>query len=366
MRRGFTLVEIMVAVGLFAFIGTLSLNIFMNVTRIQARLNLENNIYEDARFMMERISRSIRNNAVDYEEYFNKSTNSAHQYGEFYGCYAAQFYNPGIGKSYPPGATDIITEPGGLGALCNDGKPYTGQECVVFKPSIDLNTGKYPYLGALPVPAPDSNAFCPIYKFGAAGCTIKNQNKKDELYLINKEGTRKTVFARKRVSGSPEKWGVAMIEKIGDDTNKDGLTETWLNCVTRGTFCCNTEDYDCGGLATLESSLLNDDPYKGFVAISPQRTTVTRLVFNVSPGEDPHKAFAEQGSVEQPKVTITLEARPSKDQLILFGGLDESEIPKITLQTTISTRIQSEVKSYRGVDTYTMGTPPVDICKLSG
>jgi len=361
-KKGYTLMEVIIAVCIFSIVGMIALNIFINIVRIQGRLTLENNIYEDSRFMMERLARSIRDNTIDYEEYFNKAISSTHQYGEFYGCYAAQFYNPGLGKT-----GDLTANPGDLGALCNDGKSYIGQDCVVFKPSMDLNTGQYPYRGA-PGGAAASNAFCPAYKFGVA-CTPASAKTVSELYLINREGTIKTIFASKLVNATTNQHALAMVSKEGEDTNKDGVTEKWLKCGTGGAnaFCCPTtsSNYDCTGIPSLEDSLTDGQMYKGFIPMSPLRTNVTRLTFRISPGDDPRKAFAEPGSISQPKVIITLEAQPSDDQLGVFGGLSGDEIPKIVLQTTVSVRTQGEVKSYLGPDTYNIVDSGGLTCKLS-
>lgn len=351
-NKGFTLIEVLVSVSLFSIIGLIAINIFINITRIQGRLALENAIYEDARFMMERMSRSIRSNTIDYEEYFNKAVSKDHLYGEFFGCYAAQFYNPGIGSP-----TDLYKPVGTLGAFCNDGKPYYGQDgCVVFKPSIDLNTGEYPYKGA-PVPlgmAVPSNAFCPVYVFGGpAGCTVKNDNETKELYLINRDGNTKTIFALKTVSQAPLKKSLAMVEILGEDANGDGLTEKWKDCKSGSNALCCANDYSCDTVATLEETLLSGDIYTGFIPISPLRTNVTHLSFRISPGDDPHKAFAEADTLTQPRVVITLEARPSDEELEKLG-LTSVDFSPIVLQTTISPRVQSEVKSYFAADTYSI------------
>lgn len=366
-KRAYTLVEILIAVTLFATVGLISLTIFINITRIQVQLALENAIYEDARFMMERLSRSVRNNAVNYEEYFNKAINTNNRYGELFGCYAAQFYNPGTTK---PG--NLTVNLGYLGAFCNDTTPYTGQACVVYKPSIDLNTGKYPYYGAPPgPPAPlASNAFCAAYPtgFGVSACTPTNDNLVHELYLISADGTRETIFARKNVNNVTNEYALAMVEKVGEDVNRDGLTETWNACSGGNTYCCET-NYDCNlGALTLEGTLssgLAANIYKGFVPISPLRTTVTRLDFLITPGEDPRKAFAEADVVMQPRVMITIEVRPTAQQVALVGYPAGVGVPSIVLQTTVSSRIQSEVKSYLGPGSHSL-TGTGTNCILSG
>ncbi|MCC6643507.1 type II secretion system protein, partial [Candidatus Peregrinibacteria bacterium] len=250
-KRGFTLIEVLVAVSLFGAVGMMVITVFFNIIRIQGRLALENAIYEDARFMMERMARSIRNNAVDYEEYFNKKAKpgTPYQYGDLYGCYAAQFYNPGKGK-----AGSIVTNPGQLGAICNDATQYQGQDCVVYKPSVDINTGIYPYKGKTIFT--DSNAFCPKDSFGGLTCTDQSSYAVDELYLIDKDGRSKTIFAKKLVGDSPvNEYALAILKKNGQDSNSDGIYETWRKASGTSKFLCDS-NYDCPDtLTSLESTL---------------------------------------------------------------------------------------------------------------
>jgi type II secretory pathway pseudopilin PulG len=372
-QEGQTLIELLVAIGLFATVSLLALQVFVNVTRIQGRIALENAIYEDSRFMMERITRAIRNNAIDYDEYFNKGLDSANQYGDLYGCYAAQFYNPGTGKPVTPKDPSHLNDtPGMLGALCNDDAAYQGQDnCVVYKPSVDLNTGVFPYTGYPnnTTTKDSSNAFCPKIYNGA--CTVNSaQQSVQELYLIDKDGKIKSIFAKKKIknfgSGKDE-YALGFLKLAGKDSNNDGITEQWRNCGGAKTFCC-ASGFDCKDsdkVGTLENTLdgVANGIYTGFVPISPLRSNVADLRFTISPTEDPRKAFAEgQSVVAQPEVNIVLTVRPSQDQLNKYGNFDISDIPTITLQTTVSTRIQSEVRNYLGSDTYKIGngyTPAV-------
>lgn len=345
--KGQTLIEILVAVSLFGMIGLMVVTVFFNIIRIQGRLALENAIYEDARFMMERMARAVRSNAVDYEEYFNKAKGSTYQYGDLFGCYSAQFYNPG---------KKLDGTLGELGALCNDGTQYQGQDCVVYKPSVDINTGQFPYKGQSGLPAA-SNALCPKAVFGGLTCTDQSSYIKDELYLIDKDGRNKTYFAKKKINSSPAEYALGYLRKLGKDSNNDGIYETWrTKSGMTNDYQCDA-DFDCPStLATLESTLdgTTTGIYQGFVPISPLRTNIKRLQFEISPSEDPRKAFAEN-SLSQPKIRITLEVEPTTAQMALYNYPSGVAVPTVVLQTTISSRVQSEVRSYIGYDSHNIG-----------
>lgn len=356
-QKGLTIVELLVAISIFTVVGLMAVNIFVNITRIQGRLSLENAIYEDGRFMMERISRSIRNNAIDYEEYFNKAIDSNNQYGQLYGCYAAQFYNPGeqiAGQNLDTGG--VASVPGELGAFCSNGELYSGQDCTVYKPSLDINTGVFPYTAKSLAVTPDganSNAFCPVEQIGTASCDgTEPTYPQESLYLISPDGKRKTIFSLKTISGTER--ALALLELTGQDGNNDGISEQWNSCTAD--FCCS-DGFDCDLTApstTLEDTLAAGPIYEGFIPISPLRTDVKNITFYVLPVEDPRKAFAEEDVIYNPRVIVVMTVTPTQAQLNRYGG--NGIPPELTLQTTISSRIQTEVKSYLGNNTYTLNS----------
>ncbi len=364
-KSAFTLVEVILASSLFVVVGMIAVGVFVNILRIQQRVSLENAIYEDARFMMERMAREIRKTTIDYEEYYNKIV-ERQPYGSEYGCYATRFYNPGNGG--PQGSN------GNFGSTCNDGSdPASNPGCVIDKKSLDINTGQNPYIGnKFNGQAQDATAFCDR-QFGGAGasgaggssCSGTNLNLHDELYLIDAKGDWKTFFALKETSapgagasgaGTGAEHGLAILRLSGEDNDHDGKAETWTACKTdpANKLCCSKE-FDCSNLPTpppgsgvLENTLSFNaaNNFQGFIAISPSRTDVTAVKFYVAPLEDPHKAFAETtaGISEQPHVTIVLTVQPSKSVLQNFSGV----VPSITLQTTITSRVYNEVSSYFG------------------
>ena len=361
-KPSFTLIEVLMAASIFTIVSLIGVTVFVNVIRIQRRVALENAIYEDARFMMERISREIRSNTIDYEEYYNKALtfepvlpniDGKNPYGNRYGCYAKRFYNPGTGGP----------ELGDFGAYCNDDISDANlpayADCVIDKTTLDINTGQNPYTGSLyPNKAPgDASAFCDKNFSSAPTCTpsTSSYNRQSELYLINAAGTQKTILAEKEISSvtptEPAEHALGLLRLTGQDSDHDGIVETWRNCIDADTlkinpFCCS-DGFLCPGdpsTTSLESTLkYNADLYLGFIPISPTRTDVKSLYFYVAPLEDPRKAFAETDTVQQqPHVTVVLTVVPTRDALAGYTG----DLPVITIQTTVTSRVYNEVKSY--------------------
>ncbi len=346
-REGFTLVEVIIASSIFTVVSLIGVTIFINVIRIQKRIYLENAIYEDGRFMMERLSREIRGNAIDYEEYYNKLVEESVDYGAKHGCYATRFYNPGTDGPYN----------GGLGAYCSNPPlvdPKTKPGCVIDKTTLDINTGRNPYEGitAPDNTAGDANAMCSLKFPLSPACTMDpTLNDRDELYLIDSKGKEKTIFALKQFNSVPE-YALGMVRIDGKDSNGDDIVDQWIDksTVTPSFFCALGFDCPASGEALLSlESTLGFTPatlYQGFIPMTPQRTNITRLRFYVSPLEDPRKAFAEtdaaQAIQQQPHVTIVMTLQPAASELSAFQG----SAPTITLQTTVSSRVYNEVKSY--------------------
>jgi len=364
-KEAFTLAEVIIAAGLFTVISTLCGMVFINIMRAQRRLSIENALYEDARFMMERISREIRQNTIDYEEYYNRKVSSATHYGQYYGCYSDRFYNPGQmsgglannGPELSPSANAS-----GLGAFCSDNVTPVQDSpgCIVNRLTLDINTGLNPYSGnAFGDKTPQAaNALCDKnFQSAVSNCKKSSLANADELYLIDPTGFQKTIIARKQVNNTPNEFSVGLLKLKGQDLNPvDGIAEEWISFGPTGaitSFNC-AAGFDCplslSSLdATKDASLNSNLLFQGFVPITPLRSTVKSLDFFIAPLEDPRKAFAETKGADaiqqQPHVTVVLTLEPANSQLINYGSQD---LPSITLQSTISSRVFSEVKSYDG------------------
>ena len=384
-KKGFTLVEVLIAASIFTIVSLIAVTVFVNVLRIQRRVALENAIYEDARVMMERIAREVRENTVDYEEYYNKASdqdvafagltglNTRNPYGNRYGCYSKRFYNPGTDGNH--------SGDNPFGALCSNGNtPENDPGCIINKNTLDINTGQNPYAGYVPSvdDLPEfANAFCDKnYTTGlnadaqcGQGGDVINHNVQDQLYLINSTGNQKTMLAKKEINNSPSEHALSLLRLTGEDNDNDGIVETWGTPTASDTahqcsnganqFCCST-GFDCTSATTLEGTLTYSvgNLYKGFVPISPTRTDVVSLKFFVAPLEDPRKAFAETITADaiqqQPHVTIVLTVQPSEAARSGFTG----DIPKVTIQTTVTSRVYNEVKSF-----YTVTNGATSVCK---
>jgi prepilin-type N-terminal cleavage/methylation domain-containing protein len=361
-KKGFTLIEVILATALFSIVTMIGVMVFTDVARIQRKIYLESALNEDGRFLMERITREIRQNTVDYDEYYNRAVAGA-AFGQFFSCYATRFYNPGFNS----GGIDEIGAECSAPLSAKGLSPVDHPGCVINKNTLDVNTGQNPYMGLSSLKdSTTANAFCDNAASGplvpCANPTDPLLYKRDQLYLIDAKGMQKTIFALKKVNNAPVENALSIIRLDGVDANEDGLAETWWDSAATPTnyYCDRPSDCDPAYFLpskklekTLDASGANAGKlWQGFIPISPLRSNIKSLSFYVSPLEDPRKAFAEtdpaQAILQQPHVTVILTLEPAAGQLGNYGG--GGAPPVLTLQTTVSSRVYNEVKSYTGVN----------------
>lgn len=72
--RGFTLMEMLVALGLFSIIMSVGMDIYLLAGRAQRKVFSLERLQSDARFAMEAITREVRTGSIDYAYYATRGT----------------------------------------------------------------------------------------------------------------------------------------------------------------------------------------------------------------------------------------------------------------------------------------------------
>ena len=306
-KKGFTLVELLVVITLFTTVMILTSGIYSRFSASERKLRTENELYEETRFTLERISKEFREGTIDYEEYWNQANvgnctlyssgattyeESYGKYGNCYKAYAQQFYNTGS-----------------LSTGTNPSDPFSLPE--------------------------DANAV------SATGASIYNQ---EELYIINNAGNQKTLLRRVEDAEGQGKLQILTLNgyDIGYDngattitaTQNDGVIDTWV-CA---------KDYTCSGTisdGTSAGEILGNNN-DGWTDYSPSSLDITALKFFIAPLEDPRKAYNENtdGIQMQPHITVLISAQTAQKKAMGLPG----KTPTVTLQTTVSGRVFNEVK----------------------
>ena len=104
--KGFTLVELLIASLILGILITTAASVYSNVYKAVRNIRGANIVYEEARFIIERIAKEVRNGTIDYEEYYNQAANFFGQdqknttYGKNYCQYSQKFYTAGLDGQY--------------------------------------------------------------------------------------------------------------------------------------------------------------------------------------------------------------------------------------------------------------------------
>lgn len=349
---GFTLLEVLVATSLFASVGLMGTGVYLNLTRGQQQVMSRNLLYDDAQFILDKLSRDIATNGLDYEEYYNQIVLGGKP-GMNFGHYASQFYyNTDKASS---GCPDISQ-----GKCSNIGK--------------NPPTGNFPeknnafYKAGVEAPKIFCQGFDPLFSTG------KNHACVTQLFLINQVGTKKTMIGREKIDWGSDK-ATSVLSRatmiLAEDygtlfprlfrcvpgTCDKKLIITTLNVSTPPSLEVKYPDPDDldNTDVSLTSSASSDAKYlsgaynegKNFVPFTPSRVDIEDIKFYVSPAEDPHRSYAESNlnkgtltTVHQPKIIISLTIQPSSNVRY------KTKHSSLTVQTTVTPGLFAEVASY--------------------
>ena len=334
--RGFTLIELSIAVVVLTMLAIFSGQIYLNYTAASRNLKGANLVYEEARFLMEKIVREVRQNGIDYEQYFNQNVmiplnvivlGETENYTDNYCSYSSFFFD--------------------------NNNESRGTRNVDRENIITTN------LPPLPAPLSPASAVRPIEK---------------ELYLINISGNTRTVLTRVTENVSGKTIGkVALLKLVGkdfgsdhinglnpsqsippvsnptckaDEGENDGLIDSWqcdAGFKCKANPATPSTSPSLPGCQGLTQTAIKDpaDPDYSFVDISPNALNIVDLKFMIAPADDPWKAYKMNDVQIQPHVTIQMivEANP------LLVAASAKTPPSITLTTTITARNYDEINS---------------------
>lgn len=330
--KGFTLVELLITLTIFAVVAVLCVNALVNSMKAARKIQAQVYLYSEAQALMDQIARTVESSAIDYETYYLRYGYSSPETGwetDNYGYYGQAFYNPGddgwYGGPYGSSIGDIY------GAECPSGAGAYPEDCSTETPvydDLDLDTGAHPYTDILSPFTDDPtymNAFCETTS-SSTNCDDLENGAVEELILVNSAGDLRTIFLRETSETVSTEYSLSIMELAATDTNNDGIEDLW-ECT--GTFSCSL---DSG--ATPEES--------DFMPISPDTLNIESFQIFVVPMEDPYRGFAEEEMQVQPHVTIVMTVSLSEN----YSGNLLGEVPSLTIQRTISTGVYGEVESY--------------------
>ncbi len=360
MKKGFTLIEVLIAIGIFVLVSSMASNILINFSILEKKTNIQNVIYEDIRIIITQLSNLIESGTIDYEEYYSinviQSTSDQKHYGLYNGIYSSRFYSPGLSGG---------ENPDDLGINCHDFPDCNLPNSATF----DNLSGLNPYDASA-----EASAFCDESLETSPVSCDDISNEVEELYLIDKTGTKKTIVAKKLIDNDsdPDHYALAVLEMEGDDYDQNGIIDLF-SCTSD--FNCHDEideiynlledytfisdigrDYISDNNIRLAQQSDLEVPFNiastQFIPISPLRVNIEELTFTINPVENPYLAYNERSSLYHPSVSIRITIGLSEQEALNYPG----EFESITFETSISAGVIGEIVSYPPVsDSYATG-----------
>lgn len=71
-KRGFTLIEVIIAVTSFFLLLAVIINIYTRMIRVKYNIQARTNVIQDSYYAIEKINLLLKDYTIDYEEYFNR------------------------------------------------------------------------------------------------------------------------------------------------------------------------------------------------------------------------------------------------------------------------------------------------------
>jgi len=320
-KSGFTLLEIIIALGIASVIITTTLGMVGSIYFSQKKLLVTQDFFAESRFLMERMAQMIRNNTIDYDRYFievgpdenacpvfeteqipkdeditNNKTNRI-KYG-----YPNIFYWDTTGDN---------VQDRNMG-----GKNLDGEDDPCTKAWNDD-------LEAEPITT---------------------------LYLINSARTARIAIRR----NNDEELEVQ--KQLSADLDNDGVGDIWGPSDTDGEVndLMVVWDYEDSNRCQIKTNdnttydILGNEEDEDFCAlahdwtvISPEQIEIDSLSFIPSPDRDPFLSFAVDSAQIHPLVFILLQTKLRNPEEF---GLDEDDAPEVSLQTTASSRTFGNIR----------------------
>lgn len=335
--KAFTLIEVLIASTIFSVVAMAAVQLYANTSISQQRIDLTREMMEETRFTLERIVSEVRLGTIDYSEYWNWSQTEACE-GDLNG--------DGDVSSTDEGTIPNDTYEMGQSYAETYGNCYQFYAASFYQPDSE---GLFRFFKNV---NGERIALEHRGKNNADAIDVSVQSWQDELYLINAQGTKKTILRRRAsdnttVAGdSDANWSCDIPDRFdqdetasmddycrleilrldGKDIDTDGKIDTWE---------CNEEFLgDNSGLAPGAPDGCR------FYPISPPNLHVKDLKFFITPTDDPYKAYNEDLNFSlQPHVTISISTETSKRRAAFLPG----EPPDIQIQTTVAARVFNEV-----------------------
>ena len=336
-KPGFTLLELMIALGIAAVVITTAMGTVGQIYTSQNRISVSQDFYNETRFLLERIVGTIRENTLDYDRFF-----------VIEGPDPATTACPSFQNEQTPD---------------EDGDSDDRQNEEVVRERL-----KYPNIfywdTNKPADGVQDRQRGGLNLEGAIdACSEAFTGAQNPIYLINRErNTRRAIIYHANLSSTNPDYSIQLETQIAADTDGDGLADIWapfddnkdgdtddtgdtrviwdgVNCqieIPDGTSTPPAHDF-LGDKTSESACLAAHLP----ATITPSSLLVQNLTFTPYPTRDPFLAFKVPSAQIHPYVFISMEAEMKNPENF---GFTDSTAPKIQLQTAASSRVFGDTR----------------------
>ncbi len=307
-KPGYSLLEILIAMTLSAIVITAAVRSVGSIYFSQKKIHVTQSFGTETQFLMERFVQLVRNNTIDYDRFFIE-----------------------VGPDVSTCASfDEDQTPDGISKTNNlTNRQELGYETIFSwdtnaDDELDRNLG-----GIMPNGSDD-----PCAK------AWDGDTEQSTLYLINSERTLRTALREDLVGGST----IEIQQELGADIDGDSVADVWSDngIWDSGSGICEIQS---GG---VPYEILGDKNSQEFclqahdwTPISPDNIAIENLSFLPEPDQDPFLSFAVDEAQVHPNVSIFLETTLRNPEQF---GMEEFEVPNISLQTTASSRVFGNIR----------------------
>lgn len=371
-KKGFTLLEVIIAVTSFFLLLVVILNIYNRMIKLKYNIQARTNITQDTYYAIEKINLILKDYTIDYEEYFNRKNVGCDTYswtftrdvGENGYCDQPTGYGNNNNIQEPFSARNIY--------FCSSALSETDPYTVLLHANVQdgswcLNTGKqsfWQYFRQFRDVKKDVDSTLGswnddddenVMKWPNA---IENPTDVKELYLISQEGTERIFIRRKLIeswdwnndliiSWDSEKLYTLEILKLkwfdaGNNHDFDIQNSSWVYDGKIDTRACDyAQGFICNGswLGTLyDNYRLPQNQDDGRVSLFQKSITISDRSISIYPTKNPTYALTEDNVQINPYFTLNITSK-------LYGKIRQKRLGmnnindfQLNLQTTFNTK----------------------------
>jgi len=374
-KKGFTLLEVIVAVTSFFLLLVVIINIYSRMIKLKYNIQARTNVTQDSYYVIEKINLMLKDYTIDYEEYFNRKNVGCDNYNDNFirdiwtDWYCKNFtaYGNNNNISWSPINERKIY-------FCSSATNESNPQTVILSPQVQngwwcLNTGQQSFgqyrwqfwdvrKNADSVPGAwndddDEN----VMKWPSA---IDNATWTQELYLISQDG-KSRIFIRRALlesgdfnndwvvwSGDSEKrYTLQILKLIGFDAGNnhdfdvnnsswvyDGKIDTRACDYAQG-FICNWTEINTILYSWFKIPSDQDD---GRVDLFQKNITISDRNLTIYPTKNPQYALAENQVQINPYFIINITSKLYWQIRQKRLGMQNIDTFQINLQTTFNTK----------------------------